>query len=410
MARHKEAPYYLRSARGKAVLEFTTTEGQRKVYLGIPYDPKRSSPQERRDAEAAAETEWRELTSERVLEDHARIKTARTFNELYALYIDRWEPTHEMDVNARKKTNAALICRRCYGATILEWASDEALRSDGSKRWRGDPRTPLGRLVADGGPVDFLSWRLTKVVRKTMRKEKSNLAQFLAWAKAQGFLASTPAVELPSGGGVQALKSGRGVDIALTPVEASRIVAVMPERSSANEDSFPVRAFFEFMWLTGLRPVTICRLEVGRNWLPGAVVVRLTEDDDKAKYGRQFPLTKMAVAVLSRVAPDDGHIFGHHDRRRFVKAAAAAVFADSPHRKDLFGSYHLRHFVGTFLANRAGTNLAAASYVLGHTDLATTSIYVHADEGGARELLKKAEPEFAKAAKKAAQWAKARRN
>lgn len=72
----------------------------------------------------------------------------------------------------------------------------------------------------------------------------------------------------------------------------------------------------------------------------------------------------------------------------------------------LFGGYHLRHFVGTFLANRAGANLAAASFVLGHKDLGTTSIYVHADEDAARALLKSTDRERSKATREAAAWAK----
>ena len=82
--------------------------------------------------------------------------------------------------------------------------------------------------------------------------------------------------------------------------------------------------------------------------------------------------------------------------------------AEPPEKARIFGSYHLWHFVGTFLANRAGTNLAAASYVLGHKDLATTSIYVHADEDGARELLDRTEGEMRKAASQATRWAKKR--
>ena len=158
--------------------------------------------------------------------------------------------------------------------------------------------------------------------------------------------------------------------------------------------------------VTGLRPVTLERIEVGRNWHPKADTLRLTDEDDKAEYGREFPLTKMAVEILTRVFPKAGHVWGHHDRRKFVRAAAAIVFAKDPHRAAAFGSYHLRHFVGTFLANRAGTNLAAAQYVMGHLDLTTTSVYVRADADGARELLNATEGEMRKAARAAETWAR----
>ena len=154
-------------------------EGRHKVALGLPYDPERSSPGERRAAHEAAEAKYRELTAGRVLVQNARVKTALTFNELYALYLERWEPADDLDVNARKRMTSA-----AYGTTVGEWASDEATRPDGSKRWRGDDRTPLQRIASDDGPGDFLGWRLIRVKRKTMRKEKSNLVQFFAWAKA----------------------------------------------------------------------------------------------------------------------------------------------------------------------------------------------------------------------------------
>ncbi len=370
----------------------------------------RSSPAERRAAHEAAEAKWRELTDGRVVIEHRRVKTTLTFQELYALYIERWESDPKLDINARKRLQSALIVRRSYGSTIMEWASSEAVRPDGLKRWRTDDRTPLQRITADDGPSDFLGWRLTKVRRKSMRKEKSNLLSFFTWCRANGYLASAPPVTLPEGKGTPALTTGRGVHIPLTVVDARKLVAMMPEWSSRvsrnNYEPFRVRDFFEFMWMTGLRPVTIERMEVGRNWLPGAAAVTLTDEDDKVAYGREFPLTRMATELLTRVAPDSGHIFGHHDRRKFVKAAAAIVFDSDTRKAELFGSYHLRDFVGTFLASRAGTNLSAASYVLGHRDLGTTSIYVHPDEAEARALLDSTEREMRRAVLEAKRWAK----
>jgi hypothetical protein len=190
-----------------------------------------------------------------------------------ALYLDRWEPPDALDVNAKKPMTVALITRRVYGTNIAEWASNEAVRPDGTKRWRGDDRTPLERIAGDEGPNDFLARRLTRVKRKTMRKEESNLVQFFAWAKANGYLASVPSVELPAGTGVAAQRrSGRGVHIPLTPVEPRQIVPVMPEWSSRvswlDAKPFRVRSFSEFMSLTGLRPATIERLEVGATGRP----------------------------------------------------------------------------------------------------------------------------------------------
>lgn len=407
MARHKESPYYLRSRRGRAVLEYVTTEGQRKKALGLPYDPERSSPAECRAAREAAEEAYRGLTSGRVVEEHARVKTALTLNELYALYLERWQSPENATPNLKKKLQATLVVRRAYGRTLAEWANDEAVRPDGTKRWTKDRRTPLERIASNDGPSSFLEWRLQNVSRITMRKEKSNLAQFFSWAKASGYLKTVPAVALPEGKGTKALENGRGVHIPLTPEIQQRLVLAMPEWSDrtgrAAGRRFLVRPFFDFLAMTGLRPATISRLEVPRNWRPGATAVTLDDADDKAEYGRQFPLTPAARALLEKYAPSSGHLFGHHDYRKHLKAAAMIVFKDEPEKARLFGSYHFRHGVGTWLAKKSVTGTA---FVMGHKDLSTTSVYVHPEEAEAREVLQAAEPERLRARKKAEAWAK----
>lgn len=411
MARIKAAPYRVGSYRGRAQLDFTSADGERvRVMLPVPYAGKsKATPKERGAAYEAAEEEFRRLTSGRIVEPDAVVKTTNTLPEAYALFLEQFEPDDRELENDRKRKQATLIVRRAYGRNILDWAADEATRPDGSKRWRGDVRTPLQRLCDENGPSDYLLFRLTRVVRKTMRKEKSNLAQFLLWLKANGYVSKLPPVELPQGKGRPALKSGRGVDIQLTAEESARIVAVMPEWSSRTArnggERFLVRPFFEFMWLTGLRPVTIMRLTAGPggSWSPGAKHLALKDEDDKALYGRRLPLSPAAIEVLERYAPESGHIFGHHDFRTHVSAAAAKVL--DPARAALFGSYHLRHFVGTFLVSRT-KNLAAAGYVLGHTDFTTTSGYVHAREAEAAELVKATAAEQRRVAKAAARWAR----
>lgn len=407
MARRKEAPYYLRSKDGRAYVDFTTPDGRKKAYLSVPYDPDRSGPTERRVAEEAAEAKWRELTDGRTLDAGGRVLTSDTLDELYAVFLRQWEAPANASENERQRLASTLVVRRAYGKHLYEWATEEG------PRWRNDKRTPLERVVADEGPSAFLSTRLLKVQRKTMRKEKSNLVSFLAWLKATGSISTVPPIELPSGNGVahpQMSKSGRGVDIQLSPVDAAKIVAAMPEWSSRagrtnGGEKYLVRPFFELMFWTGLREATLERLEVPRNWRKGQTALALDDVDDKAKYGRGLPLAPAAVALLEKYAPTKGPIFGHHDFRKHVRAAAKIAMADRPDVAERLGGYHLRHFVGTYLANMAGTNMPGVSYVLGHKDLSTTSVYVHGDEQAAREVLTSAAPALEKAAKVAKKWA-----
>jgi integrase len=212
-------------------------------------------------------------------------------------------------------------------------------------------------------------------------------------------LASLPPVKLPPGAGVANPKmknSGRGKKIKLTMEQATALVAAMPETSSRKArnggESFLVRPFFEFMRLTGLRPATIARLEVGRNWKPGDKALSLDNEDDKAKFGREVPLLPAAVKILEEYAPEKGHIFGHHDYRVHVRAAAEKTLKGEG--KKYFGAYHLRHLLATFLVNRPGANIPAAQWLLGHKDLSTTSGYVEGDAASARKALKEVQGEL----------------
>ena len=415
MGRPKVSPFRILNKAGRAYLDFDTPDGGRElVALKLPFGDRKTCSREAREA---GEREWRRLTEGRVVEEDRRVRTSKRLSELYAMFADRWVPPEDASVNERERLRKAYGVRMSYGQRMIGWASDEARRPDGSLRWRGDARTPLQRLVADDGPSSFLAWRLTSVKRKSMRKEKSNLVLFLEWTKAHGFLASLPPVSLPSGRGVthpRMAKSGRGVHIALTLDHVARVVAAMPEWSNRTSRAtgaagaqakrrFLVRPFFEMMWLTGLREATLERLEVPRNWRRGRTSLHLENADDKAQYGRDFPLTEASIAVLEKYAPASGHIFGHHDYRKHVRAAAKAALP--PELAERFGGYHLRHFLGTHLANRAGTALPALQFVMGHTDLGTTSGYVHADAASARALLEQVAPDVAAARAKAASWA-----
>jgi integrase len=408
LGRIKRSPFRVTSHRGEARLDFTTPSGERyRPMLGVPYaGADRATPAERRRAYEKAEEVYRRLTAGRVLESDPVIKTAATLAESYDLYVQQFAPLPGDDENLRRRRQASLIVRKSYGTNIAEWAVDVARRPDGAPRWAGDRRTPLQRVL--DAPNDYLAFRLTRVLRKTMKKEKSNLVQFFQWLKAQGLIARVPAVELPAGKGTPAVKSGRGQDLYLTNEEVARIVSVLPvwsSRAARNGGAvYLVQPFFELMYFTGLRPVTLARLATGPggNWRKGSKYLELKDEDDKAKYGRRLPLSAPALAVLSKYAPASGPIFGHHDYRKHIAAAAAKVL--DPVRAKLFGAYHLRHFVATFLASRT-TNMAAAGYVLGHKDLTTTSGYVHAREAEAATLVKATERELARAARSAAKWA-----
>lgn len=373
MAR-RAALFHVRSRNGFAHLD--TTIGGRRIRealsgadgRGIAYPAERPSREETRAAQAAAEKRYAELVAGRSVLPTERVRTSMRLDELGALWLDAIEtPSNKKSVEVKAT----------YVRHWIAFAGDE-------KRWDGDTRTPLERLVADTGPEDYALARLGAALRKTVRKELTSLFAFLEWAKRRHHLASVPPrPKLPKGEpGVRTGKQ-RSKPVDITPAEARQIIDALPEWSDAirseregmAERAFRVRDVFDLMWETTLRPSTIARLDVPRSWSRGRTSLELQDSDDKARYGRDVLLTARAVAVLERVAPERGLIFGEHDYRAYLKAAALKVL---PKEKALaFARYDFRHGRINELLERSG-NLLGTAYVAGHKQLTTTNAYLRA--------------------------------
>lgn len=365
MAR-RARPFTVRPRNGIAWFDATIAGTRHRESLGVPY-PERPTADELRRVQEAARAAFARLVGGRTLGAHARIATDARLDEL----VGDWLDAITTATNAR-----SVATLRVYGGHWCEWAESLA-----------DARTPLERLVADDGPRAYALHRLSRVLRKTVRKELTALRAWLEWCEARGYLASLPPrPALPRG--ETGVRSGpqRARPVRITPDEARAILAALPEWSSdgARGEPFRVRAFFAFAWETGLRPSTIERLEVPANWSRGARELVLRDADDKARFGRELPLSAEAVAILEAVALKAGAIFGRHDRRRWIKAAGRAVL--SGERAKRFAAYDLRHGrIADMLA--ASSDLAATAYLAGHRQLTTTNAYLEGSLRGARRLV-----------------------
>jgi hypothetical protein len=103
----------------------------------------------------------------------------------------------------------------------------------------------------------------------------------------------------------------------------------------------------------------------------------LRDADDKARYGRTVKLTARAQAILERCAPKSGLIFGKHDYRAFIKAAALKVL---PRDKALlFAAYDFRHGRINNLLETSGS-LHGVAFVAGHKQLTTTNAYLRGQQ------------------------------
>ncbi len=238
---------------------------------------------------------------------------------------------------------------------------------------------------ANGGAFGMA--RLGQVLRTTANRELSYLREFLRWCKTQGTLSTVPHIpRLPPK--AQGKRSGpqRAKSVHITEEQAKQILAQLPEESKTiSGRRWPLRARFAFMWETALRPETISRLMVPDHWRPGARHLEITNEDDKARWGREVDLTDEAIRILQSVAPARGLIFGRHTYYKAIKRAAVLVLG--PIKGKLFAPYDFRHGRAKQLLDARGP-IRGVSYVLGHKLVSTTDKYLAPERSAGQEALR----------------------
>ena len=160
------------------------------------------------------------------------------------------------------------------------------------------------------------------------------------------------------------------------------IVRSLPERT---RDGQPLRAYFEIMRETGLRPGTLQRLRAQDDYRPGSQFLRIRAEADKARYARELPLSECAREVLNEVCPDEGILFPKFAWRYPLHTAALAAGLE-PDCASQVKPYDFRHSVATELTERSA-NLLGVGYLLGHRHATTTNQYVHARRRAAESVL-----------------------
>ncbi len=238
-------------------------------------------------------------------------------------------------------------------------------------------------LCSDARLGDYMRHRLTQVKRTTLKKELSALNRLFDWMVEQGLLGSKPTIpRIPKRATGTPHPKGKRETVTLTSEEMDAIVAQLPERSKLGH---PMRAYYEVMRETGLRPSTLQRLKAPDDYQAGAAYLTIREEADKARYGRELPLSDRARAALDSACPERGVIFSKFDGRHTLRKAALAAGLD-PERASKFSAYDLRHSLATELTERSG-NLVGVGYLLGHKHITTTNHYVHARRRAAESVL-----------------------
>jgi hypothetical protein len=125
---------------------------------------------------------------------------------------------------------------------------------------------------------DYMRHRLTQVKRATLKKELSALNRLFDWMVQQGLLSTKPTIpRIPKRATGTPHPKRKRETVTLTPEEMHAIVTQLPERSKLG---YPMRAYYEVM----------------------------RETADKARYGRELPLSARARAALDSACPNQGTI------------------------------------------------------------------------------------------------------
>ncbi len=225
--------------------------------------------------------------------------------------------------------------------------------------------------VTTASAESYARMRLGNVMRRTVLKELSALRGLLNWCHAEGYLSEVPNIKAPQSKATGTTVHRRKVT-ELSPAIVERFLKVV--RGSA-------RQYFAFMYETALRPETIVSLRVPEHYTRGSSVLHITDPIDKARFGRDLPLTPKARAILAEVAPESGRIFAKHDYRFAIERACETLGVPR------FTPYDLRHARATHLMETSN-NLAGVAYLLGHKRTGTTSArYVHPSLRAAKDVL-----------------------
>lgn len=238
--------------------------------------------------------------------------------------------------------------------------------------------------------ADYQRDRLTKVLRTTVRKERSFLNTFLGWAVEQGALAEEDVPVWPKlSRKATGVRSGpqRSVPVDVTREQVGAFLEALPLWSKPRLGArHAIRPRFIVAYETGLRPATLDGLVLGKHWAIGNGFIDISEDIDKARYGRRVPITRLAQAALTYVVSTlslaaGDHLFGQHDYREQVASAATAAGLPTG-----FAVYDLRHGRVGHLLDETG-DVRATMFLVGHLQMTTTNRYVRGQETGARKAL-----------------------
>ena len=225
--------------------------------------------------------------------------------------------------------------------------------------------------------------------RSTIARKLSSLKSFFKYLVKNKIIRTNPFA------GVKA-PTERKLPIFLTREEVNALVE-SPQGSSALQ--LRDRAIFETLYSTGIR---ISEL-VGMNERDTDLIGEVVKVRGKGKKERFVPLGSCAVEALTEYIRCPGRMLKRRDRqavflnrfgKRITSRSVRRVFDKYIKRlalKTKATPHTLRHTFATHLLD-AGADLRDIQELLGHKQLATTTIYTHVSTTKLKEVYKKAHP------------------
>ena len=245
------------------------------------------------------------------------------------------------------------------------------------------PRFDSLAAITSNAMQDYSRARLRQVKRGTVCKELSAMRGFLKWCLERGYIADMPVIKDPPARATGTTACEK-VRVDLNNDRTAKLIAALPEWSKRAH--YPVRDLILFIWETALRRKTVQQLRCPEHWQPGATTLRIADDIDKARFGREVELSDVARALLTRHCDGPGLIWGAFDCRPALRNAArdAGCFTEQEIRH--LSLHDLRHGALTELAS-VSPNLPGIAHLAGHKRVSTTTQYVHSNREQTRAVL-----------------------
>jgi len=165
--------------------------------------------------------------------------------------------------------------------------------------------------ITSARAADYIRKRMASVFSRTVKKELSALRTCLSWCEEKDYVDTAPIIPRPPrralGTPFKQRRRGKATEVSLGDVRA--VINELPEWSESRKVSrFPIRSRMIVAFETALRPATLDKLSIPEHFTRGAATLTITDAIDKARFGRQLPLSDETRAVLDNIIPESGLI------------------------------------------------------------------------------------------------------